>query len=93
MIRLKAVVLPDPFGPISAVTLPSSTAKLQPSTAATPPNRLRQSVDAEQGGHGAGTGLLASGAERTRLRVASRSASEGRIPRGSSSITSRNTPE
>src|SRR6476660_1421337 len=37
---LKAVVLPDPLGPIRAVIVPSSTEKLQPSTAITPPKRL-----------------------------------------------------
>src|SRR5258705_2480321 len=37
---LNAVVLPDPFGPISAVIVPSATEKLQPSTAVTPPKRL-----------------------------------------------------
>src|SRR5215831_11552138 len=37
---LKAVVLPDPFGPIRAVIVPSATEKLQPSTAITPPKRL-----------------------------------------------------
>src|SRR5258706_15849067 len=37
---LNAVVLPDPFGPIRAVIVPSATEKLQPSTAITPPKRL-----------------------------------------------------
>ena len=35
---LKQVVLPAPFGPISASSRPASTAKLTPSTAFTPPN-------------------------------------------------------
>ena len=35
--RLKAVVLPEPFGPISAVIDPSGTTKEQPSMARTPP--------------------------------------------------------
>ena len=37
MIMLKAVVLPEPFGPISAVMVPSLTSNEQPFTAATPP--------------------------------------------------------
>ena len=32
-IRLKAVVLPEPFGPIRPVIVPSSTVNEQPSTA------------------------------------------------------------
>ena len=35
---LKSVDLPAPFGPISEVIEPRSTAKLAPSTARTPPN-------------------------------------------------------
>ena len=35
---LKAVVLPDPFGPMSAVIEPFSTSKLQLLTAVMPPN-------------------------------------------------------
>src|SRR5215475_10795608 len=38
--RLKTVVLPAPFGPITAVIEPSATAKEAPSTAATPPKAL-----------------------------------------------------
>src|SRR6266480_3178651 len=37
LIRLNAVVLPAPFGPISAVIEPRSTSNVAPSTAATPP--------------------------------------------------------
>src|ERR1700732_2801056 len=40
--RLKTVVLPEPFGPISPVMLPSATDREQPSTATTPPNRLER---------------------------------------------------
>src|SRR4029077_9159008 len=40
VIMLKAVVLPEPFGPIRAVIVPSSTEKVQSSTAVTPPKRL-----------------------------------------------------
>ena len=40
VIRLKAVVLPEPFGPMRALTDPSATSKLQPSSARTPPNDL-----------------------------------------------------
>ena len=39
-IRLNAVVLPDPFGPMSAVIEPSGTTNEQPSTARTPPKRF-----------------------------------------------------
>src|ERR671936_470281 len=37
---LKAVVLPDPLGPIRAVIVPCSTSNEQPFTAATPPKCL-----------------------------------------------------
>ena len=37
---LKQVVLPAPFGPISASSSPASTAKVTPSTALTPPKDL-----------------------------------------------------
>ena len=48
MIRLKAVVLPEPFGPTSAVIEPSGTANEQSSTAVTPPKRFVRPVDLEQ---------------------------------------------
>src|SRR5919198_3322445 len=38
VIRLKSVVLPDPLGPITPTSSPSSTAKLTSLTARTPPN-------------------------------------------------------
>ncbi len=38
--RLKTVVFPEPFGPISPVMLPSATDNEQESTATTPPKRL-----------------------------------------------------
>ena len=43
LIRLNTVVLPAPFGPISAVMLPCATANEQPSTARMPPNDLLRS--------------------------------------------------
>jgi len=39
-IRLNSVVLPAPFGPITAKISPSPTAKLTPSTAVSPRKRL-----------------------------------------------------
>ena len=43
--KLKQVVLPAPFGPISAWMFPASTRKATPSTATKPPNsRVRPSV-------------------------------------------------
>ena len=44
LIMLKQVVLPAPFGPISARNSPSSTSKLTSSTACTPPNDLLRCV-------------------------------------------------
>src|SRR5437867_807612 len=38
VIRLKSVVLPDPLGPMTPISSPSSTAKLTSLTARTPPN-------------------------------------------------------
>ena len=49
--RLNTVVFPDPFGPMSPVTLPSSTANEQSSTAVTPPNRLHKPGDPEERNH------------------------------------------
>jgi hypothetical protein len=40
--RLKTVVFPDPFGPISPVMLPAGTESEHESTATTPPNRLER---------------------------------------------------
>ena len=40
LMQLKAVVFPAPFGPMSAVILPASAVKLQPSTALMPPKCL-----------------------------------------------------
>src|SRR4051812_36224536 len=39
-IRWMSVVLPAPFGPISACTSPAATSSVAPSTATTPPKRL-----------------------------------------------------
>src|SRR5690348_1119158 len=38
--RWMSVVLPAPFGPISACTSPAATSSVTPSTATTPPKRL-----------------------------------------------------
>ena len=43
LIRLKTVVLPAPFGPISVKTSPRRTSKLTPLTASTPPKRTLRS--------------------------------------------------
>ena len=43
MSRLKVVVLPEPLGPMSPEIAPRATAKLQPSTARTPPKAFRRS--------------------------------------------------
>src|SRR5713226_9308189 len=40
VIRLKRVVFPDPLGPMTPTSSPSSTAKLTPLTARTPPKAL-----------------------------------------------------
>src|SRR5450432_566019 len=40
LMRLKTVVLPAPFGPISVNTSPRLTSKLTSSTASTPPKRM-----------------------------------------------------
>jgi hypothetical protein len=41
LIKFRTVVLPDPFGPMSAVTLPVWIDKSSPSTARTPLNAFR----------------------------------------------------
>src|SRR4051812_20184296 len=41
--QLKAVVLPAPFGPINPTISHSLTARLSPSTAVSPPNRIVRS--------------------------------------------------
>src|ERR1019366_8344900 len=48
-IRLNSVVLPAPFGPITARISPGETSKLTSSTAARPPNRLDRSRTARIG--------------------------------------------
>src|SRR5579859_6484983 len=47
--RLNSVVLPAPFGPISAVIDPRSTSKVAPSTALRPPKLLTRSRTAKIG--------------------------------------------
>ena len=51
VIRLKAVVLPAPLGPIRAVIEPRRTAKLAPSTARRPPKRFCEALDLKQARH------------------------------------------
>ena len=46
--RLNTVVLPEPFGPISAVIEPSWTENDAPSTARSPPKRFSSPFDLEQ---------------------------------------------
>lgn len=48
--RLNTVVFPDPLGPISPVIVERRTAKEQPSTAVTPPNRLVRARTSSSGG-------------------------------------------
>src|SRR5580704_4545522 len=43
LMQLKRVVFPAPFGPMRPTIWPSSTSKLTPSSAVTPPNRTRTS--------------------------------------------------
>ena len=50
--RLKTVVLPAPFGPISVNTSPRRTSKLTSSTARTPPKRTPRCAT-ERNGAGA----------------------------------------
>ena len=91
MIRLKAVVFPEPFGPISAVILPSSTANAAAVDRGDAAEPLRQTIDREQRRHGATT-ASGEGVAAPR-RAASLSASDGMIPRGINSMTTRNTAE
>ena len=51
--QLKNVVLPDPLGPISALTLPWWKVTLAPSTACTPPKDFFRSTVARLGVAGA----------------------------------------
>ena len=44
-----AVVLPEPFGPMSAVTVPASSVRSSPSTATSPPKRLLEPARLEAG--------------------------------------------
>src|SRR6266568_3939125 len=49
--RLRSVVFPAPFGPMSPCTSPAPTAKVAPSTARTPPKaRETPSTDKSTGG-------------------------------------------
>ena len=54
--RSNIVVLPAPFGPTSATISPACTAKLTPSTAACPPNRLTTLVAPRSGLGSSGLG-------------------------------------
>src|SRR5579884_4542985 len=58
--RLKRVVLPAPFGPMSAVMDPCSTARLARSTARTPPNARRRSRTSRIGAGPGAPGRLAT---------------------------------
>ncbi len=55
VIRLKRVVFPEPFGPITLTSSPGATTRSMPSAAATPPNRLvRPSISRSGPGRAAG---------------------------------------
>ena len=69
VIRLKVVLLPAPFGPISATISPACTSKVTSLTATTPPNCLRALVDPQQHVGRAG-GARARAATQARYRVA-----------------------
>ena len=71
-IRLKSVVLPAPFGPISPVIEPRAVSRLAPSTAAMPPKRLKTPATRIVG--------HAPGAAGARSRKAGRRASQPRRP-------------
>ena len=47
--RLNRVVLPAPFGPITALILPAGTPKLTSLTACRPPNRLCTALSSSRG--------------------------------------------
>ena len=64
--RLKAVVLPDPFGPISAVIDPSGTTNEQPSTARRPPKRFSRPLTSSSG-RPAATSWPPGAASRSRI--------------------------
>ena len=90
-IRLKAVVLPAPLGPIRACRLRSATAMSTPSTARVPPNDLVSPCARRTGpsARRAGTRNSGSGsAERVRPDIAA--ASSGRARKGA--IARRATP-
>ncbi len=69
-IRLKSVVFPEPFGPISAVIVPRSTDRFTPSTALTPPKRFSALLTSRIGPAGASA---ASSAARSTTRIGLRS--------------------
>ena len=81
-IRLNSVVLPAPFGPITAKIAPSGTAKLTSATARSPLKFFETFVDLQERGH-----RHASGVSR-RPRRNSR-AIGGQIPFGRTITTSR----
>ena len=49
MIRLNNVVLPAPFGPTRAVTIPGGKSRLTSFAATTPPKRLFDAAQAQNG--------------------------------------------
>ena len=107
-IRLKIVVLPEPFGPISAVIEPSGTANDAPSTARTPPKRISRPFTSSRGAPET-AGAAGGGAARSRRSMpVSRSPASpalprarqrsiqwlavGMMPRGRNSTTSASSP-
>ena len=81
---LNSVVLPAPFGPISACNRRSASARLAPATAAKPPKRLLTGAAFEQRRGGAGSagppqesGTGGRGSVRSRAAIAAESASGG----------------
>src|SRR5580700_2776418 len=77
--RLKTVVLPAPFGPISAVTLPCGTAKDTWSTARSPPKDLVRPTTSRAAALTAPLHVLAQRRDR---RASGREAGEGAGPAG-----------
>ena len=57
VIRLKSVVFPDPFGPMTLTSSPAYTVSVMPSAAATPPNRLVRPSISSSGRAGASAAL------------------------------------
>ena len=96
--RLNTVVLPEPFGPISAVIVPARTPNEQSSTACTPPKPFDRPSTSSRRAHAATSGSEWTASTPIRMPAvatarAVQSASDGRIPRGSRRMITRKTAE